>query len=265
VLCQDKALYKEQRENLQNFYGEITALDRAVGMLRQALDEFGIRKKTLFWYTSDNGAIEVGSTGGLRGRKGTLYEGGLRVPCVIEWPARITSPRRSDFPCGTVDIYPTLLEIVGAAIPHQPPLDGISLVPLLEGNEPLRREKPLGFWVYPVAGIQTPSEKILAQMLAEQEGKIPASPPPENEGAIVQQYPEDELIGHSAWLDWPFKLHRIPDKTGKVKWELYNLADDPKETNDIASQQRDRLQQMATSLENWQTSVLRSLNGKDYQ
>jgi len=265
ALPQDKAIYKDQPEKLQNFYGEITALDRAVGMLRRALQELGIRENTLLWYTSDNGAIDVGSTGGLRGRKGTLYEGGIRVPCVIEWPARIRSPRHSDFVAGTVDIYPTLLEVVGVTIPKQPPLDGISLVPLLEGREPSRRDKPLGFWVYPVAGIQTPSDKILAEMLAEQEGKSPASPPPKDEDVIAKQYPEDQLIGHSAWLDWPFKLHRIPNKAGTIKWELYNLADDPKESNDLFAQEPERVREMASALESWQVSVLRSLNGKDYQ
>lgn len=265
ALPEDKAWYKDQPAKLQDFYGEITAIDRAVGMLRRALQDLGVRENTLFWYTSDNGAIDVGSTGGLRGRKGTLYDGGLRVPCVIEWPGKIASPRRSDFVAGTVDIYPTLLEIVGVTIPEQPPLDGISLVPLLEGREPSRREKPLGFWVYPVGGISTPSEKILAQLLAEQEGKSPASPPPQNEDVIAQQYPEDQLVGHSAWLDWPFKLHRIPNKEGDVKWELYNLSVDPNESNDLAPQEPDRVLQMAAALENWQKSVLRSLNGKDYR
>lgn len=264
ALPEDKALYKDQPEHLQNFYGEITALDRAVGMLRHALQESGIRENTLLWYTSDNGAIQVGSTGGLRGRKGTLYEGGIRVPCVIEWPAKISS-RRSDFVSGTVDIYPTVLEIAKVTISEQPPLDGMSLVPLLEGHQPSQREKPLGFWVYPVAGIQTTSEKILAQLLAEQEGESPSSPPPQNEDVIAQQYPEDQLVGRSAWLDWPFKLHRITNQAGDIKWELYNLSVDPKESNDLTSQEPDLVRQMAAALENWQKSVLRSLNGKDYQ
>ncbi|MBC7352775.1 MAG: sulfatase-like hydrolase/transferase [Thermogutta sp.] len=265
ALPEDKALYADQPENLQNFYGEITALDRAVGMLRKALRDLDIQENTIFWYTSDNGAIDVGSTGGLRGRKGQLYDGGLRVPCIIEWPAQITTPRQSDFPCGTVDIYPTLLDIVGVNIPDQPPLDGISLRPLLEGREPEKREKPLGFWVYPVGGISTPSEKILAQMLEEQEGKVPPSPPPENEGAILRQYPEDEFPGHAAWLDWPYKLHRIANKRGDVRWELYNLAEDPKESHDLSAEQPDRVRKMAAALEEWQKSVLRSLNGKDYR
>lgn len=264
ALPEDKAPYKDQPENLQNFYGEITAMDRAVGMLRQALRELAIRDNTILWYTSDNGAIEVGSTGGLRGRKGTLYEGGIRVPCVIEWPEKIRSPRRSNFVAGTVDIYPTLLEIAGVTIPEQPPLDGISLVPLLEGREPAQRDKPLGFWVYPVGGIQTPSEKILAQMLAEQEGKLPKSAPPQNEGAILKQDPEDQLDGHSAWLDWPLKLHRIAGKDGQITWELYNLANDPQESRNLAAEEPERVQKMAAALECWQKSVLRSLNGKDY-
>ncbi len=164
-----------------------------------------------------------------------------------------------------MDIYPTLLDIVGITIANQPPLDGISLVPLLEGREPPRRDKPLGFWVFPVGGISTPSEKILAQMLEEQEGRASASPPPKDEDKITQQYSEDQLLGHAAWLDWPFKLHRIAGKGGAVKWELYNLATDVTESTDLASQEPERVQTMGAALEAWQKSVLRSLNGEDYR
>lgn len=260
---QDRRLYANQPERLQHFYGEITGLDRAVGKLRGCLDELGIRDNTLFWYTSDNGALPVGSTRGLRGRKGSLYEGGLRVPCVIEWPERIRKPRQSDFVAGTVDIYPTLLDIVGAEPQQQPPLDGISLLPLFEDRQPEERTKPLGFWNYPVGGISTPSEKILEQLRAEQQGEAPATSPPDA-GEITQTYPVDELPGHAAWLHWPYKLHRIADKKGNVHVELYNLAEDVQEQKDLAETQPDRTKEMLTALESWQRSVIRSLNGDDY-
>ncbi len=88
----DRALYKDQSKKLQNFYGEITGLDRAVGKLRKELRALGIQNDTIFWYCSDNGGLPgVGSTGG-RGNKGNVYEGGLRVPAILEWPARIVKP-----------------------------------------------------------------------------------------------------------------------------------------------------------------------------
>lgn len=265
ALEEDRKLYADQPERLRNFYGEITALDRAVGKMRQALRELGVGETTLFWYTSDNGAISVGSTGGLRGMKGSLWEGGLRVPCLIEWPERIRKPHRSNFPCGTVDIYPTLLDIVGVNMPNQPPLDGMSLLPLFEGKQPAKRTTPLGFWAYPIGGIRTPSQEILEQLLAEQQGQAPASPAPRDPGNITQQYPTDELPGHSAWLDWPYKLHRIVDKQGNLHLELYNLETDEKEQHDLAGSQPDRAKQMQAALEAWQRSVVGSLNGDDYR
>ncbi len=263
ALEQDRNLYADQPEAVRDFLGEITALDRAVGVLRQTLRDCNVRENTLFWYTSDNGAIPEGSTGGLRGRKGTLWDGGLRVPCVIEWPRVIDRPRVSDFPCGTVDILPTVADAAGVP-PPQRILDGISLRPLLENRlADSRREKPLGFWVYPVGGIKTPSESILADLLAEQTGKKPASSPPEEESRPSQRYPNDVAPGHAAWLDWPYKLHRIPNKDGTVDWELYDVQQDPAETANLADEEPDRVRSMAQALEAWQRSVLRSLNGDE--
>ena len=103
---EDYASYAAEGEKKANFYGEIAGIDRAVGKLRQELRTLGIHQNTLFWYCSDNGGLpRVGVTGG-RGHKGSVYEGGLRVPAIIEWPARIPKPRSTEVPANTVDIYP---------------------------------------------------------------------------------------------------------------------------------------------------------------
>lgn len=263
ALDEDRNLYSDQPAAVRDFLGEITALDRAVGLLRQTLRDCKVQENTLFWYTSDNGAIPQGSTGGLRGRKGTLWEGGLRVPCVIEWPRVIDRPRATDFPCGTVDILPTVADVAGVALPRRI-LDGISLRPLLEDRlADARREKPLGFWVYPENGIKAASEDILADLLAEQTGEKPASPPPADESRPPKRYPDDVAPGHAAWLDWPYKLHRIPGKDGGATWELYDVQKAPAETTDLAEKEPDRVRRMAQALEAWQRSVLISLNGEE--
>jgi len=258
-----RKMYADQPKQLQHFYGEITGIDTAVGSLRNELRELGIAENTLFWYTSDNGALKVGSTGGLRGNKGNLYEGGIREPAIIEWPARIKQPRISTVQCGTVDIYPTLLDIVGVTIEQQPLLDGISLLPLIEGRME-RREKPLGFWVYPIGGIGTRSTAILEQMLAEEKGEQPASKPEPDPGKITQRFSEDELPGNSAWIDGQFKLHRRAGKTGAARFELYDLERDREEKKDIAGQMPGQVESMKAKLLEWQKSVIRSLNGEDY-
>lgn len=264
ALEQDRRLYKDQPEKLQHFYGEITAMDRAIGRLRRELRGLGIAENTLFWYNSDNGAIPVGSTGGLSGGKGNLYEGGIRVPAIIEWPARIRKPRTSLLPCGTVDIYPTLVEIAGVKPKVQPqPLDGISLTPLIEGRMG-RRERPLGFWVYPVPGIVTSSKKILEEMAQEQKrGAAPSEPAPDP-SKITQRYSEADLPGPAAWIDGDYKLHRKAPKEGAASYTLFHLARDPQEKTDISEREPDRVKRMKAELESWQKSVIRSLNGEDY-
>jgi arylsulfatase A-like enzyme len=195
-----------------------------------------------------------------------VYEGGLRVPGILEWPTRITKPRVTNVPCNTSDIYPTLLDIVGVTMKNQPPLDGISLVPLLEGKMDAR-PKPMGFWDYPAGGISTPSAKWMAELLAAQkQGKEPDDKARLrlDAGEIKTQVPEDSFPGHSAWLDWPWKLHRIQGKGREPKLELYNLAKDPDEKSDLVGQEGDRVKAMRAQLEAWLASVARSLNGKDY-
>ena len=82
---------------------------------------------------------------------------------------------------------------------------------------------------------------------------------------ITRQYPLDSLPGHAAWLDWPWKLHRMEDQAGQVRWELYQLETDPQEAMDLVSMETERVERMKVGLEKWQRSVIRSLNGLDYQ
>lgn len=267
---EDRQLYKDQPENLQHFYGEITGMDRAFGQIRDALEELGLRDSTLLWYTSDNGALpRVGSSGGLRGNKGDIYEGGLRVPAIIEWPDRIAQPRTSDVRCVTSDILPTLLDLVGVPMPDHRPIDGASLLSLIDGrmNE---RSKPIGFWSYPARGIGTPSAEWMAELLAAQEsgGNLP---PHESSSRASQlpdpSYPTDTFPGHAAWIDGDWKLHRIAGnekRNEEVRWELYNLAADPREQQNLAEQNGERVEQLRPALEEWLASVTASLNGADY-
>jgi arylsulfatase A-like enzyme len=264
---EDRALYPDQDKKFQNFYGEITGMDRAFGKLRRRLQTLGIDKDTILWYCSDNGGLpKVGSTGG-RANKGKIYEGGLRVPAILEWPARIPNPRITDMPCNTSDIYPTLLEITGVRMKNQPPLDGISLVPLIN-RKMNTRSKPMGFWDHPTKGISTPSQKWMSELLEVQKAGKESSETFRlrlDAGEITQQYPLDSFPGHAAWLDWPWKLHRIQSKKDDVKLELYNLADDPDEQNNLIAENTDRVNSMKSQLQAWLISVVNSLNGRDYR
>jgi len=262
---EDAALYADQPKAKKNFYGEITGMDRAVGKLRDRLKSLGIRDNTLLWYCSDNGALNVGSTGGRRGKKGSVYEGGLAVPAILEWPAVIKQPRTTAMRCNTSDIYPTLVDILGVKIDNQPPLDGVSLWPLLLGKQD-RRTRPMGFWDYPAGGISTPSKKWMTELLAAQragEEGVPARMRLDA-GKITKTYEQGDRRGHAAWIDGDWKLHRIAGRRGGVRHELYNLEKDPAEERDLAEQQPERVEKMKKALEAWQSSVIDSLNGKDY-
>ena len=263
---EDRRLYEDEPKSLQHFYGEITGMDRAFGKLRQAIADLGIRNNTVLWYCSDNGALKkIGNTGGHRGNKGQVYEGGLLVPSILEWPAKVKQPRTTAVRGNTCDIYPTVLEIAGVKVESQPPLDGVSLVPLIEGRME-SRPRPMGFWDFTARGISTPSAQWMGDLLKAQQAGGDLEPHESSVNAARLPEPAfntDHFPGHAAWLRGDFKLHRIEGKQG-VTWELYNLADDPNETTDLAKQQAQRVEGMSAELNVWLTSVVDSLNGDDY-
>jgi arylsulfatase A-like enzyme len=145
---EDRAPFAALSESHQNQYGELVAMDRSIGALRAGLRDLGIAGNTILWFCSDNGGLaKMGpeTVGGLRAGKGTLWEGGIRVPGLLEWPEQITSGRRTDLPAGTVDMFPTLAELVGLpASSWIEPQDGISLVPLI-ADTMTGRSRPLYF------------------------------------------------------------------------------------------------------------------------
>lgn len=134
------------------YYGELIAMDRSMGTLRAGLRELGIADNTMLWFSSDNGGYTVnknpnahGTNGPLRGHKGQIWEGGIRVPGIVEWPAKIAKPFITEIPAGLVDIYPTLVDLLEIDVPNQiKPIDGISLMPLIEGKMS-KRPKAMGF------------------------------------------------------------------------------------------------------------------------
>jgi arylsulfatase A-like enzyme len=227
ALPSDKAPYSALPEKDQNYYGEIAAVDRNVGRLRAALRELKTADNTILWYCSDNGG-QAGpkSTGNLRGAKGSLWEGGLRVPGIVEWPSRIARSFVSETPCSTLDIYPTVLEACDAVAQNQiQPLDGLSLLPVFD-RKTEARAKPIPFWNHA--------------------GKQPYH-------AALLDWP------YKLHTD-------AVDKKGSepLKGLLYDVSKDPKETTDIAAQEPDRVAKMTAALEAWKASVEKSLARGDY-
>jgi len=178
----------------------ITRMDRDVGRLISLLKTLGIDRQTIVFFTSDNGAQDGGGAdleffrgnGSLRGSKGRLYEGGIRVPMIVRWPGKIPSGVVSDHVWAFWDVMPTLAELAGADPP--PSIDGISVVPALLGPEIAGRPQPKHKFLY----WEQPRGKGLAQ-----------------------------AVRMGRW-----KAVRLK-RGGPI--ELYDLADDLRESNNLAT------------------------------
>jgi len=250
-------------EKHAGYWREITLLDQQVGRLRTELKRLGLADNTLLWYCSDNGGLVAASSGG-RAKKGSIYEGGLRVPGIIVWPARGLRGRTS-VPAVTSDIYPTALALADVNVPGQHPLDGIDLGGVLAGKV-TRRSAPIGFWHGFQGGQATWSDRLLKAIMEKQQA---GEAPPHNPARMqkdVDEFPRfkaDTATGHAAWLDWPWKLHRLRNGS---RYELYNLEADPMEANNLADDAAHgaRLASMRKELHAWMQSVVGSVNGDDY-
>jgi arylsulfatase A-like enzyme len=124
----------------QGLYGDVMMeLDWSVGQIIKTLDELGLSENTLVIFTSDNGpwlnyGNHAGSSGGLREGKGTTFEGGQRVPCLMRWKGVIPEGMICNNLASGIDILPTLAEIAGVPLPQRK-IDGVSLLPLMMGEE----------------------------------------------------------------------------------------------------------------------------------
>jgi len=225
-----RAMYADQDEDHQHYYGCITAMDEQIGRLRGELDALGVADNTMLWFCSDNGPAgegggtkqvpgkrQQGSPGPYRGRKGSLYEGGIRVPGMLVWPEKVKRSRVVDMPVVTSDYFPTVLSVLGYKLPQEQvrPYDGIDLMALIEGRMS-KRPRPIGF---------ESSKKL-------------------------------------ALSDNRYKIH---SGNGGKTFELYDLLEDPSETKDLAAEKPEILKAMKQQLETWRSSCKASSAGEDYK
>jgi arylsulfatase len=130
---------KFRGKSTQGLYGDVMMeIDWSLGQIMSTLEKLSLVENTLVVFTSDNGpwlnfGNHAGSTGGLREGKGTSFEGGQRVPCVIQWPAKIPAGSVSGKLASTIDLLPTISEITGTSLPDHK-IDGVSILPLLQGD-----------------------------------------------------------------------------------------------------------------------------------
>ncbi len=149
-----RALYPEATEDEQHYYGCVSAMDAQMGRLDELLEKLGQAENTLLWFCSDNGPEgggeiregnrNQGSTGGLRGRKRSLYDGGVGVPALCRWPARFSQPQTVTAPCSTLDLLPSCCAAMGIDVPWGRPIDGIDILPMME-DPVIPRPRPIPY------------------------------------------------------------------------------------------------------------------------
>ena len=199
----------------------ISYLDNNVGRVVDLLEEAGIADNTLIIFTSDNGPQSgyctypdfFNANGPLRGYKRDMYEGGIRVPAVARWPGRIPAGSESDHAWYFPDVMPTLAELAGTSVPERAATDGLSIAPSLLGAEAAGRD-------------QQEHECLYWELGADRS---------EDETAFRQ------AVRAGAW--------KAVRPTGGAEVELYNLEEDLDESNDLAAERPEMLEQMTAYLE----------------
>ncbi len=257
------------REVLRERFAEITAMDRAIGSLRDYLKETRLRENTVLWYCGDNGTPSSGLVASpFRGQKAQMYEGGIRVPGLIEWPARIRSPRVSQVNSVTSDMLPTICALTGQPLPDRP-LDGISLEALIAG-EMDSRPSPICFWSYDIRqeAAATPAPYIKLELQTGTTPLVKLMNGIATRNFRNFQHSEIDAAdfgGPRVILDGDYKLVIHERKEGPPLRELFNLRDDGAETTNLVDSDPERTARMALQLVDWQQSVLNSLTGADYR
>ena len=216
------ARLKSETDKLARICAMITNIDENVGRLFRKLDQLGIRENTIVLYLNDNGPNSMRYIGNMRGMKTHIDDGGVRSPLVFHWPAQVKARKTSDILCAHIDLMPTLLDACKVKIPAKLKIDGRSFLPLLT-----RTNAP---W---------PKRQIVLQ---SHRGNVP------------------KLYHHFALHEEPWKLVHPTgfgkeSFAGEPKLELYDLSEDPRQQNNLATHRPKVFQRLKKNYEDWFADV----------
>ena len=195
-------------------YGMISNIDDNIGKLARKLDQLELSENTILIFMTDNGPTTGHYTAGLRSFKGSVYDGGIRVPFIVRWPARL-KPREVSLPAAHIDIVPTLLEAIGQSSRSPEGMDGISLMAILEGT---------------VEGL--PRRTLYFQW---------------HRGNVPQLFRHFAAVGPRYKLLQPSRNETLP----AVELELYDLLEDPGESRNLAPEHPAIVSEMQKSYQAW--------------
>jgi arylsulfatase A len=203
-------------------------IDENIGRLMERLTELGLAENTVVLFSSDNGGVSDYYSGGLRGKKGSVYEGGVRSPLFVRWPGHFPAGTITDAMVSHVDMMPTLCEIAGVSVPSDRAIDGKSLLPLLNKGE----------GVSPHAYVFHHWDRYF--------------PNPYNTWAVSDgRY---KLLNNPS--PWPDKPMPQPEPFG----QLYDLRDDPGETKNLATRHPEIVSRLRSAFLNYYQDVTAGRN-----
>jgi arylsulfatase A-like enzyme len=208
---------KVNQDETAKIYGMITNIDDNIGRLLAALDELKLAENTIVIFLTDNGPQQPRWNSGLLMRKGSVHEGGVRVPCFVRWPAQLPGDRDIDRIAAHIDLAPTLLDACGVAAPKKVQFDGKSLVPLLRGDK-----------------VDWPDRTLYVQWHRGDE--------PELYRAFAARSQKWRLVQPEG------ATAKLP---AKVTFKLYDMEKDPFEEHDVAAQHPDVVTAMKKGYEAW--------------
>lgn len=208
----------KENDKLARIAAMITNIDENVGRLVNKLDALKIRDNTILIYLNDNGPNSMRYVGNMRGMKATVDNGGIRSPLIFHWPKRVAAKQSSAEFSAHIDLLPTILDACGVSVPPDHKLDGRSFLPLLTGSSKTLPKRTVVFQTH--------------------------------RGNQPQRY------HHVAVHEEPWKLVHpsgfgSESFDGKAKFELYNLATDPMQENDVVAQHEDVAQRLIAAYDAW--------------
>ncbi len=206
------------QEETAKVYGMVSNVDDNLGRLFARLDELKLADDTLVMFLTDNGPQQVRWVAGLKGRKGSVYEGGIRVPCFVRWPGKLQAGREVEQIAAHIDLAPTLLEACGVPKPDKVAFDGKSVWPLLKGEK-----------------VEWPDRTLYFQWHRGDEPELNRA-----FAARSQKYKLVQPLGAGGG--------KLPEK---VAFELYDMEKDPLEEKDIAAEKPDVVTAMRKGYEGW--------------
>jgi len=213
---------EKDKEDARKVYGMVTNIDDNLGKIFETLDELDIADNTMVIFMTDNGPQQRRYVAGMRGRKGSVFQGGVRVPLLMRYPNQFSESRDIETPTVHMDILPTLADLCEAQLPTNRKIDGKSWLPLLQGNEVSWADRPLFFYwsrKYPE----------LYQNLALQQGGY-------------------KLVGQTSY------------NADITEFKLFNLTDDPYEQRNLVTDKPDLATELKQQMDQLFYELIQSPN-----